>query len=127
MQTDTGFFDAAQGGDPNAFEHFYWLMGHPETWLMLLVWAFILFAVIRVALKLFRARRIYVMFFFLAVVFGLAYFYVQLFKGGIDLFAAGEGRQAYQIRIANWIVLFMGFASAVWLIFERVTKPKPKQ
>jgi len=121
---DNGFFDAAQGGDVGWFQHVAWFFGQPKTWFFILILLPIFFVVFKVSRKLFKSRRIYWMFFFLAAFAALTYLYIDLFHKGIELWSAGRGDEAYQIRIANWIIVFMSFASAVWLIFERSRKPK---
>lgn len=123
----TGFFDVSMGDDPSPMQHLYWLLGHPRSWLMILVWIFILSAAFMIARWLFKKRRIYSVFLFLAAVVGLAYIYWSLFSEGMTLYASGQGHAAYQIRIANWIVLFLGFASAVWMICLRVLKARKQK
>lgn len=123
----TGFFDASLGDDLSSMQHLYWLLGHPRSWLMIIVWMFILIAAIMIARLLFKKRRIYSMFLFLVAVTSLAYIYWRLFSEGMVLYASGQGHEAYQIRIANWIVLFLGFASAVWMICLRVLKTRKRK
>ena len=37
LTSGSDFFNADQGGDPAYFQHAFWLLGHPESWLFILI------------------------------------------------------------------------------------------
>jgi len=122
MIVGTEFFDAAQGGDPVSLQHFYWFMGHPESWLLLLKWFVIVVATAVIVWRLFKSKRYLWTIVVLAAFTALISVNAHVMQEAHGLFVEGRGHEASKLKVINWVTTFLAFACFCGFLFERVAK-----
>jgi cytochrome c oxidase subunit I len=112
------FFDAAQGGSPLLWQHYFWIFGHPEVYIMILP----AFGMISEIIPVFSRRPIFGYPFIAASTVAIAFlsygvwahhmFAVALGRTFLSVFAAASMLIAVPtgVKIFNWTATLMGGA-----------------
>ncbi|RKQ69029.1 hypothetical protein DES40_1808 [Litorimonas taeanensis] len=104
---------------PLFFQHFLWIIGQPETWLTLLIWAVLIFGVAKGIRRLWKTgRKKWSVFLFIIAVTLLSY-YIWLSVNAVSFYAEGRVSELKALRNGKRIVIGLLGLSLFWLIFDR--------
>ena len=114
------FFNPSGGGDPASFQNGLWFLGDLSIWLTLIVWIFLLVAVIRIAKRLWRAGQTLWLILFIVAVSAVMSYYVWLSINAHSSYAEGLKlkQELVYLQYAKRIVVLLSLLSAVWIAFD---------
>ncbi len=115
-----GFFDNGDSAGPVLLQHFIWFLGHPGTWITLLVWVLCLAGAIKLGrlIKRHGGSGWYAAFIAALLSFLIAYGYAL--KQAYDVFVKGAPFSE-SIQFLTWISLGLNafaLVSIVWIVAD---------
>ena len=115
---NSDFFNLSAGGEPAALQHLIWLLGHPSTWVTILIWLLILIGFFKLARRLWRSRKwVWLGVFTIAAALAL-YVYIDLSIQAFDMYREGRGDLVRKLRLAKRVIIIPGLGSGVWIIAD---------
>ena len=111
-------FNSSGNGDPAAFQHLMWLLGHPSTWVTILIWLLILIGFFKLARRLWRARKwVWLAVFMIAAALALCV-YIDLSAQAFDMYREGRSDLVQKLRVAKRVIILLGIGSGIWVISD---------
>ena len=112
------FFESSGGGDPAFFQHLFWVLGHPETWLTLFLWIALLTAIVKIAKRLWLHRKRFWFGIFIAIVGAALTYYIWLSQNAFDLYVQGRVDEIITLRYAKLGILLLSVFSLIWIVVD---------